>query len=99
MEVEISGKDYDLTEPVKNHIRERIQKLTKFDDNFQYMSVVVDRESRAILDVEVRVQLHHSMLVTEGSNEDIEAAINEAFSKMTRRVKRLREKIAKDKTP
>jgi len=98
VQVEISGKGYELTDAVKENIRERIKKLTRFDDNIQYVSVVVDKESRAIKNVEARVKLHHSMLVTEESNKDVEAAIHGAFDKMKRRVKRLREKIAKDKT-
>ena len=98
MQVEISGKEYELTKPVKDFIRERIRKLTRFDDKLQYVSVVVGKESEAVLNVEVRVKLHRSMLVTEDSNEEVEAAINGAFSKMKRRVKKLRDKIAKDKT-
>ncbi len=97
MGIEISGQDYDLTEAIKTRIREQIQKLTRFDDNIQHVNVVVSKESRAIKNVEARVKLHHSMLVTEDSNKDIEAAIHGAFDKMKRRVKRLREKIAKDK--
>ena len=93
MEVEISGQDYDLTDGIKNRIREQIKKLTRFDDKIQYVSVVVSKESRAIKNVEARVKLHHDMLVTEDSNKDVEAAIHGTFDKMKRRVKRLREKI------
>jgi len=97
VEIEISGQDYDLTEGIKNSIKKQIQKLTRFDDNIQHVTVVVGKESRAIKNVEARVKLHHSMLVTEDSNKDVEAAIHGTFDKMERRVKRLREKIAKDK--
>ena len=93
MEVEISGQDYDLTDGIKNRIREQIKKLTRFDDKIQYVSVVVSKESRAIKNVEARVKLHHDMLVPEDSNKDVEAAIHGTFDKMKRRVKRLREKI------
>lgn len=98
MQVEISGQDYDLTDAVQNMIRQQIEKLTRFDDNIQHVSVVVSKESRAIKNVEARVKLHHNMLVTEDDNKDVEAAIHGTFDKMKRRVKRLREKIAKDKT-
>ena len=99
MQVEISGKQYDLTESVKEYIRERLRKLSQFDDNIQYVSVVVDGESGVEKNVEIRVKLHHTMLVTEGDNKDVEAAISQAFNRMKRRVTRLRDKIAKDKQP
>ncbi len=90
--VTISARHMDLTDAMKNHINERIEKLPRFDDHIISIEVVLD-EDAGREKVEIIAKCHHEVLVTKSNGHDLYAAIDEAFDRLERRVAKLHDKL------
>ncbi len=92
MEVEITGKHVEVTEPMARHINDHIEKLPRFDERIQYMTVMLDVDNGSPK-VEIIAKCHRTDLVAEARGHDMYQTIDEAFAKMRRQVSRLHDKI------
>jgi len=92
VEVEIAGRHMEVTEPMERHIREHIEKLPRFDDKIQYLTVTLDIDSGSPV-VEIIAKCHRNDLVAEASGHDMYQSIDEAFAKMRRQIIRLHDKL------
>lgn len=92
MEVTISGRHTEVTEAMEKHIRDRIEKLPRFDEQIRHVTVTVDNESSA-RHVEVIAKCHKSILVANAEGHDMYESIDEAFCKLERRVARCHDKL------
>ena len=91
MEVEITGKHVEVTEPMSKHIHDHVEKLPKFDDRIQYLTVMLDVDN-GDPSVEIIAKCHRSDLVAEARGHDMYEAIDEAFGKIRRQMNRLHDK-------
>ena len=91
MEVEITGRHMEVTEPMSRHIHEHIEKLPRFDDKIQYLTVMLDIDSGNPL-VEIIAKCHRTDLIAEAGGHDMYQSIDEAFAKMRRQITRLHDK-------
>jgi putative sigma-54 modulation protein len=92
VEVEISGRHVEVTEAMEKHIRERIDKLPRFDDHIQHITVTLANESSGP-HVEAVAKCHRSILVANAAGHEMYEAIDEVISKLARRVARLHDKL------
>lgn len=92
MEVEISGRHFDITDVIEDHVERRIKKLPRYDDQILRISVVLEVDS-GNEKAEVIAKCRGTTLVAESTGHDMHASIDEAFSKMEREVKRHHEKL------
>ncbi len=92
MEINISARHMDLTEAMESHIRERINKLSRYDDHIISIKVTLD-EDAGLECVETIAKCHKEVLVTKSEGHDLYAAIDEAFDKLERRITKLHGKI------
>lgn len=92
MDVTISGRHMEVTDAMENHIRVHLEKLPRYDDQIQSVTVTLD-DSASGEEVEVISKCHDKVLVTNSSGHDLYAAIDEAFSRMERRISRLHKKL------
>ncbi len=92
MEVEITGKHVEVTEPMSRHINDHIEKLPRFDEHIQYMTVMLDVDNGSPA-VEIIAKCHRTDLVAEARGHDMYQSIDEAFAKMRRQISRLHDKI------
>ncbi|MFW5923231.1 MAG: ribosome hibernation-promoting factor, HPF/YfiA family [Planctomycetota bacterium] len=92
MDLTISGRHMDITDAMEDHIRARVDKLPRLDDHVLSITVTLD-DTAAGDEVEVIAKCHQKVLVTSSSGHDLYASIDEAFSKMERRIRKLHEKL------
>ena len=88
----ISGRHVDVTETMGNRIREHIDRLPRFDDQIRHITVTLANDAGGH-HVEIICQCHNAVLVTNAQGQEMYGSIEEAFSKMERRVARLHEKL------
>ncbi len=92
MEVQISGRHYDITDVIEDHVEQRVKKLPRYDDQIIRLSVVLEVDSGNDT-AEVIAKCRGTTLVAESTGHDMHAAIDDAFGKMEREVKRYHEKM------
>ncbi len=92
MQVEIAGRHMDVTEPMEIQIRQHVEKLPRFDDKIQYLTVTLDTDGGSNL-VEIIAKCHRSDLVAEARGHDMYQTIDEAFAKIGRQIRRLHDKL------
>lgn len=92
MDVTISGRHMEMTDTMEDHIREHVEKLPRLDDQIQSVTVTLD-DNAAGDEVEVIAKCHRQVLVTKSSSHDLYASIDEAFSRMERRIRKLHDKL------
>jgi ribosomal subunit interface protein len=82
----------EVTDAMEKHIRSHLKKLPRYDDQIQSITVTLDNGS-AGEEVEVIAKCHNKVLVTNSRGHDLYAAIDEAFSRMERRISRLHKRL------
>ena len=92
MQVDITGRHMDVTEAMERQIRQHIDKLPKFDQKIQYLTVTLDDDGGNQL-VEIIAKCHQSDLVAEAKGHDMYQTIDEAFAKIKRQIRRLHDKL------
>ncbi len=92
MDITISARHMDLTDAMDVHIRERIEKLPRYDDHIISIDVTLDDDA-AQEHVEIIARCHKDVLVTKSRGHDLYAAIDDAFDKLERRVTKLHDKL------
>ncbi len=92
MEVVITGRHVDVTEPMNTHIHQRVNRLPRFDDKIQYLSVTLSMDSNA-QHCEILTKCHRADLVAESRSHDMYESIDAAFGKIERRIARHHDKL------
>ncbi len=77
---------------MQGHIRNHVDRLPRFDDQIQAVTVTLMRDARGDR-VEVIARCHRSTLVANARSHDMYLSIDEAFGKMQRQIIRLHDKI------
>lgn len=96
MEVEITGRHFEVTDTLEKHVRQHIDKLTRFDNRIHSLTVTLAVES-ATKKAELVANCHHSVLVAEAEAHDMYDAIVQAFAKMEHQITRLHDKLTTGK--
>ena len=92
MEVIISGRHMEVTEAMENHVQAHIEKLPRFDDQIRRITVTLSDDSGEQC-VEAIAKCHKATLVANASSHSIYASIEDAFSKLERRVARFHDRL------
>lgn len=92
MDLEITGRHLDVTEPMERHIRQHVERLPGFADMIQYMTVTLSMES-GNHHVEILAKCPRADLVTEAVGHDMYQSIDDAYAKMERRLARHHDKL------
>jgi len=92
LDVQISGRHLEVTEAMEKHIRSRIEKLPRYEDQIRSVRVILELDSDNHK-AEVIAKCHKSTLVAEASSYDMYASIEQAFCKMEQEVRRFHDKL------
>ncbi len=96
MNLQVTGKNLDLTPAIKAHVENKLGGLTKYNEHITEMRVTLE-ETRDQHKTEFRAsaQLHvgHEVLFTEEVAADMYAAIDIVKSEMERQLRDLKEKL------
>ncbi|MCK4374669.1 MAG: ribosome-associated translation inhibitor RaiA [Candidatus Brocadiae bacterium] len=91
MDVEITGRHIEVTEPMERHIRQRIEKLPPFADKVQYLTVRLKMEAGNQL-VEITAKCGRTDLLAQAGSHDMYQSIDDAFAKLERQLARYHDK-------
>jgi len=92
VEVEIAGRHFEVTDPIRAHVQKRVDKLPRYDEKIHSLRVTLELDSRN-QNVEIAVNCHNATLIAHGSSYDMYLSIDKAFDKMERQVQRLHDKL------
>lgn len=94
MDITVTGRDFEVTEPIRNHAEEKAQKLTRYFEKISRTEVVLGRRDNHTYDVELIAHVDgHEHFVAHGKKEDLYAAIDEAEHKLARQLRDYKAKL------
>ena len=96
MQVEISGRHVEVTDGMEKHIWRHVGKLSRYDDQMQYVEVILAYDSGNHA-VELVARCHRTTLVAEAAGHDMYSSIDQAFAKLEHQVGRLHDKLVHKK--
>ncbi len=82
----------EITDAMESRIRGHIDRLPRFDEQIRDVTVTLVRDAGAY-HVEVIARCHGTVLVTNGQGQEMYRPIEEALSKMERRISRFHQKL------
>lgn len=92
MQAIITGRHVEMTDEVRNHVNEKVQKLTRFYDRIHEIEAVFDHESdQFTCELIVRVD-HKNTFVAKELGPDTFALIDLCVEKVERQIKKHKEK-------
>ncbi len=91
MKVTVTGKDYEVSDGLRTHLDEELEKLERYYDPVLDARVTVEKEDRQ---TKVNVVLHVQGNVLKAAHgaDTIHAAVDGAIAKVKRQLKRQQEK-------
>jgi putative sigma-54 modulation protein len=101
MRINVVGRNIEVTEAIRTHAEGKAQKLLKYLDLVQEITVTVskaDHHKRGGFEAELIICVqHHEDFVVKGQHEDLYAAIDEAVHKGSREVSEYKERLKGEK--
>lgn len=93
MDIRVSGKNFRVTEGMKEHLKEKLEKFEKYAPRIVESHVVLIKE-KFFYEAEVTVLARNLRAYGEGQSKDsIYTAIDQAAIRVEKQLKRYREKL------
>ena len=92
MRTVITARHFEVSDPLKDRIHKAVAKLERFDDRIIDCHIVMDVQ-RHRNSVEVLLNAHSHTLRGKEESDDMYSAIDAAFEKLERQLKRLDSKL------
>ncbi len=92
MDINITGRNVDLNDSIKDYIRKRLSKIDRLYRRIYKCEVILEEE-KIRKNVEVVLYLKSNRIVARGSSTDIYASIDSASTSITKQVRRLNDKV------
>lgn len=94
MQISISARHGHLSEPSREKITEKVQKLSRLFERLTAIEVEVDLENSEMLIVDLRVSAEHKHdFVAKEQSADLMAAIDGALHKLEQQLRKYKEKV------
>jgi putative sigma-54 modulation protein len=92
MEIDISGRHFHVTEPLKEYIQEKIQKLDKYRLKFESAHVILDVQKFHHI-AEITVLAKNLRITAKEQSTDMYAAFDKSFGNLQLQFSKQHEKI------
>ena len=93
MLVTITGKHVEITDAIREHAEEKVEKLHRYYDSITQIEVVLEGNEGGRQCVEIIVQAqHHGLLIAKEMGTDTYTCIDAAVHKMERQLRKTKEK-------
>ncbi|MEX0774159.1 MAG: ribosome-associated translation inhibitor RaiA [Phycisphaeraceae bacterium] len=102
MEITVTGRHLEITDPIREYATAKLGKLPKFYNRVQTIELVADMAEHRRYDVEAKVTADRTEpFVSKVHGGDLYACIDECYSKLERQLTDHKEKVRhrKGKTP
>ncbi|MGB0721289.1 MAG: ribosome hibernation-promoting factor, HPF/YfiA family [Gammaproteobacteria bacterium] len=92
MQITVTGRHFDVTDPIRNYVNEKMERLERHFDHVHEVDVVLSVEK---LDqkAEATVHVNGNTLHAEAHHEDLYAALDALIDKLDRQVRKYKEKL------
>ena len=101
MRIEVIGRNLEVTEAIRQHTEAKAQKLTKFYDGIQAITVRISREDhqhRGSFGVELVIDVEkHEDFISHESGADLYASIDAVLQKGSRQLAEFKEQLKNGK--
>lgn len=101
MRIEVIGRDFLITDAIREHAESKVSKLPRFFDGVQQINVTISRlghSNHATYDVEIIVDVEkHEDFVSHGKGDDLYATIDQAVQKASRQLTDFKERLKTEK--
>ena len=89
----VTGKHIEITDAIRAHAQEKMDKLPRFHNNINHVEVVIESGEGVNFSVEVITHVEHEELVlAKEVGTDMYTALDAAFHKTERQLKKRKEK-------
>ncbi len=92
MNINITGRNIDLTPEIKKYVTRKLAKLERFYNRIDRCEVILEQEKIRCI-AEVVIHLRRTSIVAKESTSDIYASIDNAAEVVTKQLRRLRGKV------
>jgi putative sigma-54 modulation protein len=97
MDFKITGRHIEVTDAIREYARQKTERLHRYYDRIQEISVVIDQHDRAC-EVEVIVDVeHHDPFVAKHRGEDLYGCIDQTVDKLERQLTDFKERLHKQR--
>ena len=94
MEISISGRQIEITDPIRDYTEKRVGKLSRYYDRVRSIEVVADKSDRHGFEVETIVHVdQHEPFVAKNQDDDLYACIDQVVEKLERQLTDHKEKL------
>lgn len=94
MRIDVVGKHLQMTEAIQKYASTKAEKLLKFFDGTQQITIVCEQLPQHQFTVEVRVDVvKHKDFISHADSEDLYAAIDLAVDKAQRQIKDFKDQL------
>ncbi len=98
MEIIVSGKHLDITEPIRAYAEEKAGKLTRYYSQIKSIEVIADKSQGTQFEIEMIVHVdRHDPFIAKSRGEDLYATIDQTQSKLERQLTDHKEKVKSHK--
>ena len=92
MQIMVTGRHVEVTDEVRQYIRDKVGKLTKFYDRIHEIEVILDHEAEEFMaELIVRADHKHTFVASD-TGPDTFKLIDNITDKLERQLKKLKEK-------
>ncbi len=97
IKVDITARHIDLSDEIREYAKSRFSKLEKFHLKVKEVRLVVDSD-HGMPSLEVIADAKHTTFVVHVDHKDLRALIDRAVDKLTKQMRRYKEKLEDKKT-
>lgn len=91
MIVNITSKQMEITEAIRQHVEERLAKLEKWQTDLINPHIVLSKEPKDFV-ADATINAPNGTLVASAKHEDMYTAINELIAKLVRQLNKVQHK-------
>ena len=92
MQIDVTGHHVELTDPLRNYVNEKFERLERHFDHVTDVHVVLSVEKLRHT-AEATIHISGGKLFADSTNEDMYAAIDSLTDKLDRQIKKHKEKL------
>ena len=92
MNIEISGRHFDLTDALEQHVENKLRTIDRFYNGIKDVNVVLEVTS-GTNHVHIQVRGYHIKLDSKSKSHDIYAAFDDAFDSLENQVRKFKDKM------
>jgi len=92
MNIEISGRHFDLTDALKQHVDRKLQTIDRFYDGIKDINVILEVTS-GTNHVHIQLRGNHIKLDSKSKSHDIYSAFDSAFDSLEHQIRKFKDKM------